>query len=171
MGNQRQQIVKLWKCDKLKIKGYLKHRSTQRPKQQDLWPVPWREIVFICYCDQTTHVIDVSSASLQTSGTTIWLKKEAHLKFFIWDNLLINEEIPEAAPAPGEGGGACPCPLLRSCCETLYNKTSEKPSPLLGVPTANAHIQFSFDRCHLWKIFELCTIFIKGQTEDIFIEP
>ena len=51
----------------------------------------------------------------------------------------------------------------------MCNKTSEKPSPPLGVPTANAHIQFSFDRCHLWKIFELCTIFIKGQTEDIYI--
>ena len=36
----------------------------------------------------------------------------------------------------------------------MCNETSEKPSPPLGVPTANAHIQFSFDRCHLWKIFE-----------------
>ena len=34
----------------------------------------------------------------------------------------------------------------------------------------NAHIQFSFDRCHLWKIFELCTIFTKVQTEDIYID-
>ena len=52
----------------------------------------------------------------------------------------------------------------------MCNETSEKPSPPLGVPTANAHIQFSFDRCHLWKIFELCTIFTKVQTEDIYID-
>ena len=52
----------------------------------------------------------------------------------------------------------------------MCNETSEKPSPPLGVPTANAHTQFSFDRCHLWKIFELCTIFIKVQTEDIYID-
>ena len=52
----------------------------------------------------------------------------------------------------------------------MCNETSEKPSPPLGVPTANAHIQFSFDRCHLWNIFELCTIFTKVQTEDIYID-
>ena len=74
MGNQRQQIVKLWKCDKLKIKGYFKHRSTQRPKQQDLWPVPWPmtwNSFYLLLWPNYPYVIDVSSASLQTSGTTM----------------------------------------------------------------------------------------------------
>ena len=51
----------------------------------------------------------------------------------------------------------------------MCNETSEKPSPPLGVPTANAHIQFSFDRCHLKDIRAMYVLYLLKCKQKTYI--